>query len=354
MEKESRAQIQNSQPEVQNGHGTTLAPRAFGLEASPIQRHVDPQSTNAQNPGFDLERAVADIIADGQILRTFQQDIARTNLRGFSAPNQQAFVALLNPNVCSQFNQYLYKALAAGHSLPEITTFAGAIRGKNATWMQNNLQLTGDTNGNGARQQWSFSCNATAVEVVRGELDPIYALSIHTANPHLHEVDASDGTSRNPNLAEEQRAMLESPYAGTRFGAHTGVASDVDDPASGAGRWADDLLNSHSGSTGLNFAPQLVGAGQDISTTDAIKAIDLGLSTGRPVPIVVGSGVGVTAHYVVITNVNVVAGIRTYTIHNPGDGRTTQVPLQNLQNGNMNLSGWTTLTAIENPSLAKP
>lgn len=343
MEKESKPQVQSTEPEKVTNTGVRKAPPGFGLI-----------TTAPQGAPFDLEQAVADINADGQILRTFQQDRARTNLRGFSPAHQEAFVALLQPNVSSEFNQYLYKALAAGHSYDEIKTFADAIRGKDSTWMRDNLQLTDDSSGNGVRQQWSFSCNATAVEVVRGELDPIYALATNTANPNLHNVDESDATSINPDLAEEQRAMLESPYAGTKFGAHTGVASDVNDPASGSGRWADDLLNSNSASTGLAFAPQLVGAGMDISVADAITAIDTGLASGMPVPIVVGSGVGVTAHYVVITRVNVVAGVRTYTIHNPGDGKTTQVPLLDIQNGNMNLSGWTTLTAIENPSLAHP
>lgn len=348
MEKEQRAQIQSGESELQSVGGATMSPPGFGLEANPIQHSAGP------SPAFDLEVAVTNINADGQILRTFQQDVARTNLRGFCAADQEAFVALLNPNVSSEFNQYLYKALAAGHPLSAISTFADAIRGKDSAWMQDNLQLTGDTSGNGVRQQWSFSCNATAVQAVRGELDPIYALATNTANPDLHNVDESDATSTNPDLAEEQRAMLESPYGGTHFGAHTGVASDVNDPASGAGRWADDLLNSHSDSTGLGFAPQTVGAGMDISVADAITAIDAGLGSGMPVPIVVGSGVGVTAHYVIITHVNEVAGVRTYTIHNPGDGKTTQVALSDLQNGNMNLSGWTTLTAIENPSLANP
>jgi hypothetical protein len=349
MEKEPKPQIQSSESAPQTVGGATMSPPSFGLEASAGQ-----QCMAAAGPGFDLEAAVANITADGQILRTFQQEIARTNLRGFSPGDQESFVALLDQDVCTEFNQYLYKALAAGHPLSAIRTFADAIRGKDSAWMQDNLQLTGDTSGNGVRQQWSFSCNATAVQTVRGELDPIYALATNTANPDLHNVDESDATSTNPALAEEQRAMLESPYGGTRFGAHTGVASDVNDPASGSGRWADDLLNGHSASTGLSFAPQLVGAGMDISVADAITAIDAGLGSGMPVPIVVGSGVGVTAHYVVITRVTEVAGVRTYTIHNPGDGKTTQVALADLQNGNMNLSGWTTLTAIENPSLANP
>jgi outer membrane protein OmpA-like peptidoglycan-associated protein len=282
--------------------------------------------------------------ADGVILGSFQAERARTLYDQLSPDDQAWFRVLLDQAGSDDERQYLYKALAAGHSIDEIDEFANRIRGQDAEWLQNNLRLTGNSEGRGIQQQWSHSCNATTVQAVMGEMDPIYALQIHDENPNFGEVNDADATDRNPNLAEDQREMLESAYTGTKFGAHSGVAADRGDPASGQGRWADDLLNDRSDTTGLHYTPQLVP--EDLDIEEAIDHINTAVDQGMPVPIVIGNGPQQYTHYVLVTG----RSGNEYTIHDPWTGDTVTRSEDDLRNGTLNIAGSNQINEIEDPS----
>lgn len=282
----------------------------------------------------------------GNILGAHQAGRARTAYFRLSSRDQDAFDNLLQRAGAANEQRYLYKALASGHSLAELTTFATRIRGKSAAWMQNNLRLTGSTTGTGVQQQWSHSCNVTTVQAVRGEMDPIYALRIHDENPNFGVVDDADATRRNPRLAAEQQAGLESVYGGTKFGAHSGVAA-ARGAAGGRGRWADDLLNQMSNVTGLTYSTQLVGP--DVTAAQARARIDTAVDRGMPVPIVIGNGAGQYTHYVLVTG-RAAGPPPTYTIHDPWSGRTVTRTQAQMRNGTLNIAGSNQITAIEDPS----
>jgi hypothetical protein len=199
------------------------------------------------------------------------------------------------------------------------------------------------------KQQWSTSCNATAAQAVRAQMDPLYALKLHKQNPKLDQADDTDATKLNPKLAGEQKKMLTSPYAGARGPMAAGVAFKRDDPASvGVGRWNDDLLNKNSRSTGLTYTPVAVGPG--MSVDDAIVKIDDAVRLGRPVPLVIGDGGAMaTAHYVVVTGM-AEGPPKRYTIHDPGTGQTFVRTEADIKNNAINISGWNRLAAIEAPS----
>ncbi len=243
--------------------------------------------------------------------------------------------------------EYITKGVASGHSVKELQDFAKKIQGKDAKWMQNNLSLTGNSNGRGVEQQWSMSCNATAVEAVRGQMDPIYALKMHEDNPNLDQADDSNATKLNPNLAEDQRKMLTSAYTGKATTYKGGGVAVARGAKGGQGRWADDLLNNASDSTGINYTTKKIGAGTTVN--DAVKAIDAGASKGEPVPLVIGDGPSAYNHYVVVTGMDK-GPPKTYTIHDPGSGTTVVRTEDQLKKGAINLSGWNQISAFEDPS----
>lgn len=240
---------------------------------------------------------------------------------------------------------YIMKAFAACHTPDECAAFGDKIRGKDSKWMQDNLQLTGSSTGTGVQQQWSHSCNATTVQAVRGQMDPVYALKVHEDNPNFGKVDGTDAMKENPNLATEQKDMLTSEYSGPAAGKHKGVAVGRDQ-AGGSGRWADDLLNKQKGTTGVEYTTEK-------NPADPVGRVDEGLKTGAPVPIVIGNGPGQFTHYVLVTGSD--AGPpKTYTIHDPWSGTTVQRTEDDIKNGHINLAGSNKVTAVEVPKSVPP
>jgi hypothetical protein len=264
-----------------------------------------------------------------------------------SKSDQEEVAKLMDGAKSTEEKEYLQKGIASGHSVKELQEFDKKIRGKDAKWMRNNLSLTGNSNGRGVEQQWSMSCNATAVEAVRGQMDPLYALKMHEDNPNLDQADNTNATKDNPNLAEDQRKMLTSPYKGkatTYTGGGVAVARGA---KGGQGRWADDLLNNVSDSTGITYTTKKIGSGTSVN--DAIKSIDSGASKGQPVPIVIGNSSTDYRHYVVVTGMDK-GPPKTYTIHDPGSGATVVRTEDQIKTGAINLSGSNQIAAFEDPS----
>ncbi len=243
---------------------------------------------------------------------------------------------------------YLTKSLAAGHSVAEIGAFAAKIKGKNDKWLQDNLSLTGSSSGSGVQQQWSHSCNATTVEAVKGELDPIYALKMHEDNPNMGKVDNADATKKNPNLAADQKAMLESTYHGSAAGEHAGVAASRDNAGgTGSGRWASDLLDGMKDITGLTYETKKVG--KDVTTDEVITSIEENTAKGNPVPIVIGNKQADYTHYVLVTATDP-GPPRLFSIHDPWSGKTVTRTEKQMKNGTLDIAGSNQITAFEKPT----
>ena len=281
------------------------------------------------------------------VLGTMQQARAAALAAKLTPDDQAKYQALLTGAKSDVEREYVTKGLAAGHSVAELDKFAERIAGKDAAWLRDHLSLTDDSHGKGVQQQWSMSCNATAVEAVRGQLDPLYALQVHDENPDVTQADRNDPTKKNTALAADQKQMLESKGPD----GHAGVAAPLNDQTgTGAGRFNTDLLNSTPNQTGAVFKQELVGAGLTID--DGVAAMDKSLATGTPVPVIIGDGgPNKTAHYVVVTSINP-GPSPTYNIHDPASGTTYVRTADQLRKGRLNVAGWNTVAGFEMPTPA--
>ncbi len=246
---------------------------------------------------------------------------------------------------------YIQKGLASGHSVAELRTFAHEIAGKDDEWMQDHLGLTGDSHGKGVKQQWSMSCNATTVEAVLGQLDPIYALKMHKDNPNLSKADDSNAMALNPKMAADQKAMLETRYAdGTEGGrAHNRGGPDPNQ----RGRWNTDLLNKNKASTGLTFTHKAVGT--DVTVDQVVDELTADVQKGLPVPLVIGDGSPehTNAHYVLVL-ATAAGPPRFFAIHDPASGDTEIRSEADMRSGNINLGGgWNKIGSYEKPTPVK-
>jgi len=279
------------------------------------------------------------------IMSRSQAKRGRAKFETLSQVEKKHFLGILREAHSNTERLYIWKAFAACHTVAECEEFAKKVHGKKKDWLTTNLKLTGSPKGRGVQQQWSHSCNATTVQAIHGEMDPIYSLKVHEENPHFGKVDDSDANKQNPNLAAEQKAILESQYAGTAAGAHSGVAASRDNIAMGSGRWASDKFNDMSALTGVKYTTE-----KDPNISDAMKSIDAAAKQDVPVPIVIGNGAGQYTHYVLITHMNP-GPPKTYTIHDPWSGKTVKRSADKVKNGKMDIAGSNQITAVENPKL---
>jgi hypothetical protein len=287
------------------------------------------------------------------VLGPEQQKRADAMKAKLAPDDQKKYQAVLDGAKSEKERQYITKGLAAGHSIGELQAFAVKIAGKDEKWMRDNLSLTGNSEGKGVKQQWSTSCNATTVEAVRGELDPLYALKMHEDNPNFTERDNSDGAKLNPKLAADQKALLETPTAS----GYKGIARSVNDPTDPhAGRWNTDLLNNVEDSTGISFTNKRIGSG--LTVDQAVEDISSSVQGGMPVPIVIGDGaISAYAHYVLVTATDP-GPPRSFSIHDPANGTTEIRTEEELKTGKIDLagdpkkkgSGWNKLGAYEKPT----
>ena len=294
---------------------------------------------------------------DRKIIGSAQRARAEKKLEGLSEADRERYNKIATDAKSPEELDYITKALASGHSVDDIEAFAKKIKGKDKDWLQNNLSLTGNTSGKGIKQQWGHSCNATTVQAVKGQLDPIYALKLREENKDVTDADDSDGDKMNPKMAKAQKDMLESEYSGDFTGKHTGEAVKRDDVhTDGSGRFADDLLNDMSDSTGVEYKTQQIDKTYDFDK--AAADVESGVSKGHPVPLIVGgartdtgaTGKYTTSHYVMVTGSDP-GPPPTWTIHDPWDGVTVTHSVEDIKKGNVNLGGGhKRLAAIENPS----
>jgi hypothetical protein len=323
-----------------------------GQATAAAQADQYPQATQHMKEAStktDAYVTASDKEVEPPIMGESQGTRADAMLKKLPEADQKAVKELMDATQSEAEKQYLLKGVAAGHTVAELKAFAKKVRGKDATWMRDNLSLTGSSTGTGVMQQWSHSCNATAAQAVRGQMDPLYALKLHEQNPKLDEADDKDGAKLNPKLAAEQKAKLESEYKGSVAASvgGQGVAAPRQG-VGGAGRWADDLLNSQSDTTGISYSTQ-----QDPPIADAMKSIDGGVGKGQPVPIVIGNSPTDYRHYVVVTGMTK-GPPKQYTIHDPGTGKTVVRAEADFTGGKLDISGANQITAIENPSAKAP
>ena len=190
-----------------------------------------------------------------------------------------------------------------------------------------------------------MSCNATVVQAVKGELDPIYALKMHEENSDLTEANDKNGAKKNKVLGAEQKAMLEKAQPEGKLG---GQARSRGDRTAARGRWNTDLLNDNSGTTGLKYDRQRMDTPEQLEA--GLTAINDAAGKNMPVPLVVGDGdKQKNAHYVLITGTDP-GPPRYYSIHDPATGDTVVRSEDQLRKGKLGLAGWDKVAAFEKPT----
>jgi hypothetical protein len=308
------------------------------------------------------------------ILGTFQAERAQKKLADMDPFNRFVFNGLEAAAQSPQEKEYLLKALAAGHSISEIADFAKEIRGKSPQWMHENLRLTADADGAaGLKQQWSMSCGPTTTQVIHGELDPIYALSVRKDNADIHGVDPQPNASTwdqikarmtgkplgEHSMAEEQSDILTS-------GGGTAVERDK---SGGAGMVLSTALDTLKDATGVSYntnqtaaSPtvaansgiftQLVGRALDVgaaaSNAGVFAKLDADLAKGIPAGIRVSDAKNSGGHFVAVTGSFGEGEDKTYVLHDPMAGQTVYVKASDLQEGKIipKISGWDTLSHV--------
>jgi hypothetical protein len=246
--------------------------------------------------------------------------------------------------------EYIMKALAAGNSVDDVCWFAGQIKGKSDDWMQKNLRLSGNGDGDpGLSQQWSTSCGPATAQVLRGEMDPVYSLRMHQDNVDIHAIDPQ------PNATIFQRLFA-------MVGIPTGNVNEADEQAKilndGGGVAVE---RGQSGGKGMNFAQAFNemtqwtgvtyidhGATTDTTRSDALKKLDADLAQGIPGALRISDGpTNSNGHAVAVTGV--IAGPpKEYVLHDPWDGKTVYVKASDLAAGNIipSIAGWSKLTDV--------
>lgn len=269
------------------------------------------------------------ITGKGPLPPDVPQARADEKLKGMAPEDAAKVQALLDGAKSPEEKRYITKGLAAGHTPAELQEFAKKIAGKDATWLNDNLRLVGDSKGKGIEQQWSYSCGPTTVEAIKGELDPLYAMKIREENPDFQSADNADGNKLNPAIAADQKAMLIDGK---------GVATSRDDPeGKGQGLIFSNLLNKQSDSTGLVYDTKVLG--RDTTVDEALNTMADGVGKGIPVPITVGDAKAPFAHAALVVAVD--AGPpRTFTIHDPYYGKTDTFTEDQIKNDQVSVGGW--------------
>jgi hypothetical protein len=254
-----------------------------------------------------------------------------------SPDDRTAFQALLDKAPTNLGKTYLYKALGAGYGVADVTRFAQAIGGMTDAQLLDQLTL-GDEAGadtgvqDGVKQQYEASCVPTTAQALRAEFDPVYALKVHGgANKDIHAVDDANPTAINPDLAAEQKALLEGPG--------TGQAT----PRNQSGRGSTDLdavYNTMSPFTGYSYHVARFTHLHDLAQTDTTldaMASQLGKGIATPFRVTGDWGGG---HAVLAMAVEGTGADQRFLVHDPWDGKTLWVKRTEFEKDTFDIAGW--------------
>jgi hypothetical protein len=296
------------------------------------------------------------------ILGKFQAERFRQNFSNYSDGEREAFMNLMTSTGSDAEMDYLMKAVASGHKYSTVAVFADQIRGKSPDWLHKNLRVTGDAaDAPGLKQQWSCSCGPTTAEVVRAELDPIYALTLNRRNVDLHADDprpgVDDGGKKvgNHQVGEEQKEILENNGGkAVRRGNDGGGYMNLEPALNGMERWTGLQYEGHgieSVDRRLKMPPGYQ-ADYDKSAETALKdtfsKLDADLADGIPCAIRVTDAQNSGGHFVAVTGVTGTGADKTYILHDPWEGKTVYVKASVMEKGKVDpkVAGWDEISTV--------
>jgi hypothetical protein len=338
-------EIEASEPAPPTNPESTIEPPLDpDSDAAPTATVPPPETKKARRSRLRRE------LRQAQVFGPIHEQRATEQLAAHDAPDRvriEAVIARANPTQA----KFVKKAVGAGYGPDEIEKFFATIEDKDDQWLLTNLQVTGSPKNTGIQQQFVMSCQATVAQSVRAMSDPIYAAWLHdVAGQPINQVNPDVTTE----LAQDQRDMLERPYAsGAAGGVARSLAAFEDALAQGgavdrgAGRGAYDLLDAQADVTGLTFKKKAFPVDGDARKAE-IAGIEAKLLEGKPVPLAVGDA-SAPMHAVVI--VAVVAGPpKTFYIHDPGGGKTVARTERQIRRNKLALpSGWNHVVRVFEP-----
>jgi hypothetical protein len=260
----------------------------------------------------------------------------------------------------------IQRALAAGHDVDTIATYASDMKkiaagdvltlkkmGFNGEWINYLQQMTPEqrvlrmSTLEGLQQHFTTSCNPTSYQIVRGELDPIYAWR-GNQNPGLLVDEQSRLMALNKAPAISRNAGLWERFTNWI----TGKKAEGTYPQAMA-----DQLNSLSERTGVRYEPRNLGDWVDAkgfgrsnpaSRKAALQDIERSLRMGKPTEMFVqwidGAGqAGNGGHAIGVIDTRILPnGEKQFLLHDPEfyvNGRPTPntvwVNASDIINGNL-------------------
>lgn len=225
---------------------------------------------------------------------------------------------------------FVFKALAAGHTLDDLASFQSAIQGWDNAKLLSTLNLadpiTDDGTQTGVKQQHQASCVPTTGQALRGEVDPIYALQVRTENTNINAVDNTNAFAINPKLAQEQADVL------------TSVAGRPT-PRNQAGwgtNWSklDLVYNARSAQTGYVFSTVQFDQRPDLTLDAALDLLAAQLNQGIPTPLLVGVQWAPKCHAMIALEAQGTGPDQRFLIHDPWAGNTMWVTRAEFLVGN--------------------
>ncbi len=248
---------------------------------------------------------------------------------------------------------FLFKGLGAGHTVDELGAFAGAIRGWSDEKLIEGLNLADpileDGVQSGVKQQFFASCVITTGQALRGEVDPLYALEVRTANADVHTVDDADPFKTNQALATEQGTTLDlvGGYATPRA-QMGGVGVQWDR--------IDAVYNQRAAQTGFVYSSVHLDARPDLTTGTMLDLLAKQLAQGIPSPILVGNSWSPKCHAMLALEVSGQGDAQRFLIHDPWSGDTFSVTRKQFVDGAAPMGEFTVIGGMHlaSPAPATP
>lgn len=242
----------------------------------------------------------ANILTDTQLARGSQL------LAAMDPADQAAFEALLANSASPEESAYLWKALAAGHPMAQLSAFDAAIHphGDDPVWLAEHLTPALTTPGSQAESnsnldityqgqdvsldgftlysQGSYDdCVAASTVIAQANMDPTVMLGLTTGG-------TADGDDSPAAFQQRLQALYQSEYV--RGQQADGDSNPNPKSTSGLGPSGETLLaNKDLGAvTGSTYAYQSLGSSGDRQA--ALGPITQAVDSGKPVPIDVTNG----------------------------------------------------------------
>jgi hypothetical protein len=290
---------------------------------------------------------LAEAAAKVGVMGQAQATRAVTRLSTLSPGDAQTFRGLADRAASALERAFLFKALGANTPLAALSTFADAIRGWPATTLLGQLSLSDaivdDRAQTGLIQQFNGSCVITTAELLRGEVDPVYALATRTANPALHQVDEHDAFKDNPALAKDQGEELDRAggYPTPRIQGGVGIKQTA----------IDAVYDARADQTGYRFTLTSVGDRPELTTDGVLDLLAAQLRQGIPTPVLVGDGLSAKRHAMLALEVVGEGDGQAFRFHDPWSGNTLDLTRAQFRSSSAPLGDFDRLGAIH---LARP